>query len=76
MYYSHPCSYCKKIFYTYQNNRETAARVLFNGIKAHLIHYNEDHKEFMFDEHPTIEVNQMYQAMRESKDQPSGHYKL
>lgn len=76
MYYSHSCSYCSKIFYTYHENKEAAANVLYTGIKTHLIEYSEDHKEYQFDEGPTIEINQMYYAMEESTDEPAGDYKL
>ena len=76
MYYSHSCSYCAKVFYTYHSSKEGAARVLFEGIKKHLIEYAEDHKEFRFDEDPKIEINQMYYAMSESEEEPTGHYEL
>ena len=76
MYYSHSCSYCAKIFYTYHSSKTGAARVLFEGIKKHLIEYSEDHKEYMFDEDHEIEINQMYYAMSESEEEPAGHYEL
>lgn len=76
MYYSHSCSYCTKIFYTYHSSKVGAARVLFEGIKKHLIEYAEDHKEYQFDEGVEIEVNQMYYTMSESEEEPAGHYKL
>ena len=76
MYYSHSCSYCAKIFYSYHSSKTGAARVLFEGIKKHLIEYAEDHKEYQFDEGVEIEVNQMYYAMSESEEEPAGHYKL
>lgn len=76
MYYSHSCSYCAKIFYTYHSSKEEAARVLFEGIKKHLVDYKEDHKEYMFDEDPEVEVNQMYYAMSEHEEEPDGHYQL
>ena len=63
MYYSHSCSYCTKIFFTYHSNKESAAKTLFEGIKKHLAEYGEDHKEYMFDEDPDIEIDQMYYAM-------------
>ena len=76
MYYSHSCSYCAKIFYTYHSSKTDAARILFEGIKKHLIEYAEDHKEYQFDEGVEIEVNQMYYAMSESEEEPAGHYRL
>lgn len=73
MYYSHRCSYCTKVFYTYDSDRYRAARKLYEGIKQHLIEYGEDHKEYQFDEDPSIEAKQMYNAMRESQDEPYGY---
>lgn len=76
MYYSCNCTYCGKLFYTYSASRERAASVLYYGIKQHLIDYGEDAKEFQFDEHPSIEVRQMYRWMSESNDRPRGGYEL
>jgi hypothetical protein len=76
MYYSHPCSYCRKVFYTFDNNKKNAARKLYEGIKKHLIAYNEDHKEYKFDEAPSIEENQMYNEMTESTTAPRGGYQV
>ena len=76
MYYSYPCSYCGKVFYTFNDDREQAAQILYNGIKEHLKQYDEDHKEYEFDEDPEIETNQMYQNMTETKDIPQGAYEL
>ncbi len=76
MYYSHPCSYCTKVFYTFNDNKTAAATVLFNGIKKHLTDYSEDDKEHQFDEDPSIEVNQVYAAMTESNEPPAGGYFL
>jgi hypothetical protein len=76
MYCSHSCSYCTKIFYTYNNNKHNAAKTLYHGIKKHLIEYNEDHKEFEFDDHPHIEINEVYSALSLSDHPPSGGYEL
>ena len=76
MYYSHPCSYCTKVFYTYDSNRTRAAHKLYQGIKKHLQDYKEDHKEYKFDEAPEIEANQMYNEMTESTDAPRGGYQV
>lgn len=76
MYYSHPCSYCRKIFYTYQDSKETASKVLYRGIKKHLIEWNEDHKEYKFDDGPQADSNEIYYAMAELKERPSSGYKL
>lgn len=76
MYYSYPCSYCSRVFYTFNDNKEQAAQILFNGIKQHLISYGEDDKEHQFDEDPSIEANQMYTGMTESSEPPAGGYQL
>lgn len=76
MYYSYPCPYCRKLFYTYHSNKEHAAEVLYHGIKKHLTEYGEDHKEHTLDEGAHIEVNQMYAAVSESSDEPTGGYEL
>ena len=76
MYYSHSCSYCSKVFYTYHESKEGASKILYEGIKSHLVEYREDHKEYMFDEDPEVEINQMYYAMREHNEEPQGDYKL
>jgi hypothetical protein len=76
MYYSLPCSYCGRVFYTYQSNREHAAEILYKSIKKHLIDYNEDDKEHHFDEHPDIEIDQAYHEVHESSSPPPGGYEV
>ena len=76
MYYSHRCSYCSKIFYTFGDDRMQAAQRLYYGIKQHLIDYNEDHKEYQFDDPPQIDTNEIYTSMFESNSPPSGGYEL
>lgn len=76
MYYSHSCSYCTKIFFTYNSNKHEASKTLYHGIKKHLIEYNEDHKEFQFDDGVEIDVNEVYYAVTESEQSPAGGYEL
>ena len=76
MFYSHPCSYCNKVFYTYNDSKFEAAKILYAGIKNHLTEFDEDHKEYKFDDGPSIDTNEVYAAMSESKDLPSGGYEL
>jgi hypothetical protein len=76
MYYSHSCSYCTKVFYTFNNDKSQAASTIYHGIKKHLIEYDEDHKEFQFDDGEQIDVNEVYIAMIELSDPPPGGYEL
>ncbi|HWY79380.1 MAG TPA: hypothetical protein VNW29_03415 [Candidatus Sulfotelmatobacter sp.] len=76
MYYSYPCPYCSKIFYSFNDNKEAAAQTLFNGIKQHLNSYGEDDKEHQFDKDSSIEINQMYAEMSASTEAPAGGYSL
>ena len=76
MYYSHSCTYCTKVFYTYHGRKEQAAEILYIGIKAHLIEYNEDHKEYELDDDPKVEINEMYYAMSEHSEPPTAAYEL
>jgi len=76
MYYSYPCSYCRKVFYVFNDNKQYAAELLYEGIKKHLINYDEDHKEYKFDEAPQIEAEQMYSVMTETSERPQGGYAL
>ena len=76
MYYSYTCSYCTKIFYTYHDLKDGAAAQLYEGIKKHLIEFDEDRKEAEFDEAPSIEIDQMYYAMIEYSEKPNGDYEV
>lgn len=76
MYYSHQCSYCHKVFYTYNNDKHAAAATLYAGIKDHLIQYGEDDKEHEFDDGASIDTQEVFAAMSESSDAPSGGYEL
>lgn len=76
MYYTHPCSYCAKIFYVYHDSKEQAAKILYYGIKKHLVEWNEDHKEYQFDDGPQIDINEVYYAIVELADPPAGGYVL
>lgn len=76
MYYSHPCTYCTKVFYTFHDRKEQAAQILYYGIKKHLIDYNEDHKEYKMDDDPKVVINAIYYAVAELHEAPSGGYEL
>ncbi len=76
MYYSHPCTYCRKVFFTYHSSRWAAAQILYEGIKKHLIEWKEDHREYEMDERPQDELKQMYAAMSEMEEKPTHAYEL
>lgn len=76
MYYSYPCSYCGRLFYTFNTNKEQASRTLYEGIKKHLVEYNEDEREYEFDDGPKQDSNEVYYSMTESEDAPAGGYEL
>lgn len=76
MYYSYACPACGKVYYTFNEYRETAAKILYNGIKKHLIDYGEDEQEYELDERPDIEEDQMYYLAKESDEVPYAGYEL
>lgn len=76
MYYSHSCSYCSKIFYTFNDNKQHAAETLYHGIRQHLVDFNEDHKEFQFDDGESMDIHEIYSAAFESNEAPPGGYEL
>ncbi len=77
MYYSFPCPYCRKVFYTFSDNKEEASRILYSGIKSHQKDYGEDEKEYtMDDEYITTEINRVYANLSQSHEKPSGGYEL
>lgn len=76
MYYSYPCPYCSKIFYTFNDSKEVAVNKLFYGIKEHLVSYGEDSKEHKLDDDPEIDINMIYSSVSESSVRPAGAYEL
>ncbi len=76
MYYSHPCSYCTKVFYVFSDSKEHASRALYAGIKQHLTEYDEDRKEYKFDDGPVADSNEIYAGIGESEVPPAGGYEL
>ena len=76
MYYSHRCSYCTKIFYTHNDSKHQASKILYREIKKHIIDYNEDHKEYDFDDGEKIDSNEVYSAISETNHPPAGGYEL
>ncbi len=76
MYYSFPCPSCGKMFYTFTDSRDQAAKSMYAGIKQHLTQYGEDDKEHTFDDPPAVETNEVYTALTETADKPTGGYEL
>lgn len=74
MYYSFPCTYCRRVFYTYDTNKHQAALTLYRTIKQHLIDYDEDKKEYELDDGEHIDTNQIYAEMKTSAHTPRGGY--
>src|SRR5688572_16967525 len=76
MYYSYNCTYCGRVFYTYNENKETAANTLYDGVKNHLKEYGEDQKEFELHDGREMDTNQIYSEMTGYDEAPSGGYEL
>jgi hypothetical protein len=74
MYYSFPCTYCQRVFYTYDSDKHRAARTLYRTIKQHLIDYKEDEKEYELDDGEQLDTNQIYDEMKTSLHAPAGGY--
>lgn len=74
MYYSFPCTYCHRVFYTYDTDKHRAARTLYRTIKQHLIDYDEDKKEYDLDDGERMDTDQIYAEMKASNHQPTGGY--
>ena len=74
MYYSFRCTYCGRLFYTYDDSREQASKTLYYTVKQHLIDYDEDHKEYEMDDGEEMDSDQIYSEMVESNDAPPGGY--
>lgn len=74
MYYSHPCSYCGRLFYTYETDKYKASERLYDIIKTHLNEYAEDDREYKFDDGKVKDTEEILHDMTESPDKPSGSY--
>jgi hypothetical protein len=74
MYYSFPCTYCHKVFFTYDTNKHRAALTLYRTIKQHLIDYDEDKKEYEMDEGEQTTTNRIYSEMKASYHEPRSGY--
>lgn len=74
MYYSFPCTYCHRVFYTYDSDKHRAALTLYRTIKQHLIDYDEDKKEYELDDGEQMDTNQIYTEMKPSHHAPAGGY--
>lgn len=76
MYYSTTCPSCGKVFYIFNDYRETASKILYHGIMKHMKDYGENVAMYDMDERPDIEEEQMYHAIKESQEAPDAAYEL
>jgi len=76
MYYAFTCTYCKRLFYTWNRSREQASHILYRSVKKHLVEYDEDRKEYEMDDGEQMDSNQIYSEMVELNDIPSGGYEV
>lgn len=74
MYYSFRCTYCGRLFYTYDTNKFNAAKTLYGTVKQHLIDSNEDDKEYEMDDGASEDSNQIYAEMVTSEQRPMGGF--
>ncbi len=75
MYYSHTCSHCSKVFYTYNEDKELAAKTIYDGIEAHMKDYKEE-EDSTFYHNQEQDTNRIYSEISESEEAPSGGYQL
>ncbi len=74
MYYSQICSYCGRRFYVYENDKYRASERLYDIIKAHLDSYDEDDREYKYDDGKVKDSEEIFKEMMESDDRPQGGY--
>lgn len=74
MYYSFRCTYCGRLFYTYEMNKQRASQTLYGTVKQHLIDTGEDDKEYEMDDGATEDSNQIYAEMTVSDHVPTGGF--
>lgn len=74
MYYTFKCTYCGRLFYTYNSSKEQASVILYRTIKKHLSDYDEDKKEYEMDDGEKIDTDQIYYTMTGSNEAPPGGY--
>jgi hypothetical protein len=76
MYYCHQCTYCKRVYCTFDLDKWAAAKRLYSAIKSHLIEYDEDHKEYEMDDGESEDSNQIYHELYEYNEKPAGVYEV
>jgi hypothetical protein len=76
MFYRYPCSWCGRIFYTYSSNsdKEVAAGILYDAIKAHQKEYNEDFREHNLDDGKFADSEEIEGGIKESEKIPEDGY--
>jgi hypothetical protein len=76
MYYSFPCESCSKIFYTFNDDKNQAASVLYVALKQHLDSYGEKDRDDLFTHDTTTDANNIYNIMTATSSAPSGGYQV
>ena len=76
MWYCHQCTYCSKVYCTFNRDKWAAAKRLYTAIKKHLIEYYEDEKEHEMDDGEYADSTQIYDEAYEYNDKPAGIYEV
>lgn len=77
MYCSQPCSYCNKVFYVYEgSDKYKASERLYYGIKKHLDEYDEDDREYKYDDGLVKDSKEIFDEMVETNKRPLGGYEV
>lgn len=77
MYYTYACTYCERIFYTFDDDKWAASQRLYDEIKKHLISYNEDDREHKLDDGRYEDSTEIYNEIGELNEKPeNGYYEV
>lgn len=75
MYYSHTCTHCGKIFYSFNDDKELAAEAIYAGIEQHMKDYGESEDASYYHEEG-LDTKRIYSELTESSEAPSGGYQV
>lgn len=73
MYYSYSCPSCGRLFYVFSDDKEQAAKALYEGIDKHETDYKED-AAVLHEYDEGTEEDTIYENMQESETVPPGGY--